>query len=92
MVHTFLLLRVAARFTRVSRAGSYVVRQARTLTIRASFPAATAEQQRSIGVYVRGGRRHHRPHYDTVYCAGRRPGSTTREEGDRASTSGEEAD
>ena len=35
---------------------------------------------------------YHRPHYGTVYCAGRKLDSTTREEGDWASTCGEKAD
>ena len=57
-----MLLRVAARLLRdSSRVGSYVVRQARRPTIRASFQAAAAEQHCSFGMSVRGGRRHHEP-------------------------------
>ena len=34
--------------------------------IRASFQGAAAEQQCLIGMLVRGGRRHHEPHYGAV--------------------------
>ena len=37
-----------------------------TPSIRVSFLAAAAEQQCSIGMFVRGGRRHHRPNCGTV--------------------------
>ena len=41
---------------------------------------------------VQAGRRHRRPNYGTGYCAGRGLDSTTKEEGDKALTSGEETD
>ena len=59
-----MLLRVAARLWRDSRVGSYVVCQARFTLI---LYAAAAEPERSIGMSVRGGRRHYTPNYGTVY-------------------------
>ena len=61
-----MLLRVAARLRRGGRIGSYVVRWAWSPTIRASFQVAAAEQQCLIEMLVRGGRRHHEPHYGAV--------------------------
>ena len=60
---TFLPLRVTARLSRGCRVGSYVVRQARAPTIRASFLGSSGRAARSIisGMFVRGGRRPHRP-------------------------------
>ena len=63
-------------------------------TIRAFFFRQTAATKTLcyIRTYVRRGRRHHGPHYGTVYCTGKGLDSTTKEEGGRASTSGEETD
>ena len=60
---TFLLLRVAATRWRGGRVGSYVVRQAWSAMIRASFLAAAAGRQCLIGMLVRGGSRHHETRY-----------------------------
>ena len=89
----FLMLRVAARLRRGSRVGSYVARQARTPTIRASF--FRQQRQHSIAqsgcpCAEAGATTGHTTAKSN--CAGRRLDSTTKEEGDRASTSGEKTD
>ena len=62
-----MLLRVAAKLTRGSRVGSYVVHQARTPTIRTSYLGSGGRAATlSRDVSVRVGRRHHRPTYGTA--------------------------
>ena len=87
----FSLLRVAARLRHDSRLESYVVRRARIPTIHASFLGNSGNIALSECPYAEAGATTGQTTAQSN-CAGRRLDSTTKEEGDRASTSGEETD